>query len=74
MTGTLPAWHPLACALYAGEYNHPTYKRYYSQTNSCAACGVELKLFDDEKKELSSNSEFIVGQVIYSLLHEILFC
>jgi hypothetical protein len=37
-------------------------------------CGVELKLFDDENKELSSNSEFIVGQVIYSLLHEILFC
>ncbi len=37
------------CKICAPEYNNPLDRRYYSQTNSCAACAVEMSVLNSKK-------------------------
>mgnify|MGYP003624124392 CR=1 FL=1 len=37
------------------EYEDPTNRRYHAQPICCANCGPKLKLYDNQKNELSSN-------------------
>ncbi len=43
------------------EYNEPTDRRYYSQTNSCADCGIKLSLYSNEKELLHTDYNKIIS-------------
>ena len=42
------------------EYNNVTDRRFFSQTNSCADCGIELSLHENNAGILSNNSEEVL--------------
>ena len=42
------------------EYNEPADRRYYSQTNSCADCGIKLSLYSNEKELLQTEYNKII--------------
>lgn len=46
------------------EYTNPLDRRYYSQTNSCQACGINIALFDANNKELHLNQTQILDVII----------
>lgn len=47
------------CTACQQEYNNPSDRRYYSQTNSCAECGVTLTLWADGAPRDLSQTEII---------------
>lgn len=49
------------------EYNEPTDRRYYSQTNSCAACGIGLLLHSEEKELPEKDYNTIIQKAIQLL-------
>ncbi|MFZ4059228.1 MAG: carbamoyltransferase HypF, partial [Ferruginibacter sp.] len=49
------------------EYNDPANRRHYAQTNSCAACGIQMKLFAADKTLLSSIDNDIMQIVVNAL-------
>lgn len=49
------------------EYNNVTDRRFFSQTNSCADCGIELSLYENASSCLSKNTEEILKQIKNSL-------
>ena len=49
------------------EYNEPTDRRYYSQTNSCADCGIGLLLHSEEKELPEKDYNTIIQKAIHIL-------
>lgn len=45
------------------EYHDPLDRRYFSQTNSCPTCSIELRLYDQQKNFLSKEVSVIIEQV-----------
>ena len=43
------------------EYDKPSDRRYYSQTNSCTACGVKLMLYSNKKELLLTEYDKIIS-------------
>ena len=43
------------------EYNKPTDRRYFSQTNSCVDCGVSLMLYSNNKKVVEREYKKIIS-------------
>jgi hydrogenase maturation protein HypF len=43
------------CEACKSEYNSPTDRRYYAQTNSCPFCSIGLSLYDSKKEKLSND-------------------
>lgn len=41
------------------EYVNPQNRRFFSQTNSCKECGIEMKYFDHQQNEISSQPDEI---------------
>ncbi len=50
------------------EYNNVTDRRFFSQTNSCADCGIELAIQENNSDTLSNNSEDILFHINNFLL------
>ena len=46
------------------EYENPLDRRYYSQTNSCLDCSIELTLFDANQSVIAKQAEEIVDRVV----------
>ena len=49
------------------EYNEPTDRRYFSQTNSCADCGISLLLNFNEKEAHEKHYNSIIQKAVQSL-------
>ncbi|HEY0299096.1 MAG TPA: carbamoyltransferase HypF [Arachidicoccus sp.] len=62
---SMQAFHQ--CDECLNEYNDSKDIRFYSQTNSCKKCGVQLQLFDRDKKEISGDSEKLISLVVGQL-------
>ena len=45
------------------EYHSPSDRRYFSQTNSCPNCRIQLYLFDNNKIKISQNSFEIIEEI-----------
>lgn len=45
------------------EYNTPTDRRYYSQTNSCMVCGIQMNLFDNNQNKITDETNRIISLV-----------
>ena len=45
------------------EYNNVADRRFFSQTNSCADCGIELSLYQNASTIISNDSETILSSV-----------
>ena len=45
------------------EYNNVSDRRFFSQTNSCADCGIELAIHENNSDILSNNSEDILFHI-----------
>lgn len=60
--------HPFPmCPNCQNEYHLVTDKRYYSQTNSCPNCSIELKLFGSNQQIISKTWEEILPIIIEAL-------
>jgi len=35
------------------EYDNPIDRRYYSQTNSCPDCGIQIGVFDAQQQQIN---------------------
>ena len=55
------------CHLCFHEYNEPTDRRYYSQTNSCAGCGISMLLHSNEKELPETEYNKIISTSIHFL-------
>jgi hydrogenase maturation protein HypF len=55
------------CGECGREYAEVTDRRFFSQTNSCAACGVELGFWADRKTLLTNDSEAVLQQIKQTL-------
>ena len=49
------------------EYDDPLNRRYYSQTNSCPACSIPIRLINNDGEELSSTWKEILKLTIQKL-------
>jgi hydrogenase maturation protein HypF len=59
---------PLAmCQHCAAEYNNPTDRRYYSQTNSCEACGIQLSLYHQQTLLIPNNNAAVLDAMVQQL-------
>ena len=52
------------CPTCKAEYENPQDRRYFSQTNSCPDCRIELTLFDKNKNEVSGHQSEILDKVV----------
>lgn len=52
------------CNNCSDEYDNPLDRRYYSQTNSCPNCAIELTLYDANRNKLALNQNQIIEAVI----------
>ncbi|GJM33796.1 MAG: carbamoyltransferase [Saprospiraceae bacterium] len=52
------------CQRCSDEYENPLDRRYYSQTNSCPDCPIELTLFDSKRRKIAGNQERIIDSVV----------
>jgi len=52
------------CALCAEEYHDPLDRRYYSQTNSCHTCGIQMELYGQGQQLIEDGQERIVDSVV----------
>jgi hydrogenase maturation protein HypF len=55
------------CPTCKQEYNEPTDRRYYSQTNSCSDCGVSLLFYSNEKELPGNSCKSIIQKAIEGL-------
>ena len=55
------------CSSCSHEYNEPTDRRYFSQTNSCADCGISLSLNSNEKGFQEKDYNTIIPKAIQLL-------
>ncbi|MEP7321228.1 MAG: carbamoyltransferase HypF [Saprospiraceae bacterium] len=62
---TMDAFH--ICEICAKEYNTVEDRRFFSQTNSCPACGIKLTLWNKDRKAISTDSNYILEQIKYLL-------
>lgn len=46
------------------EYNDPTDRRYYSQTNSCPDCAIQLTLYDSNQNILNQNPDECIDLIV----------
>jgi len=46
-----------------GEYHDPLNRRYYSQTNSCVACGITMHMFNSNGAQSATDYEEILWQL-----------
>ena len=53
----------IMCEKCNGEYNNVADRRFFSQTNSCADCGIELTLYQNASAIISNDSETILSSV-----------
>ena len=51
------------------EFIHPLDRRFYSQTNSCPFCAVDMHLYSPNKKELPFKQEEIIPFLVSKILH-----
>ena len=51
------------CTDCTAEYENPTDRRYYSQTNSCPACRIELALYSKKAEPILTNPKDIIEKV-----------
>jgi hydrogenase maturation protein HypF len=56
------------CGTCASEFHNPEDRRFYSQTNSCPECSIRLKLFNKDKKTLSTDQDNIIDIITGSLM------
>lgn len=54
------------CSTCSEEYHDPTDRRYYSQTNSCQDCGIQLSLYDAEQRLHDADQKTILAKVVQS--------
>ena len=52
------------CSSCNAEYENPLNRRYYSQTNSCPNCSIELSLYDAKQNKIAGNSEGIIDAIV----------
>lgn len=52
------------CDACQAEYNNPLDRRYYSQTNSCPDCAIELQLFNHQQAAVSISQSKIIDLVV----------
>lgn len=53
------------CANCSEEYENPNDRRFAAQTNSCPNCKIELSLFDNQQRLVSTRQNDIIDQVIH---------
>ncbi len=53
----------IMCKSCNDEYNTVTDRRFFSQTNSCADCGIELSLHENNINILTNNSEEVLSHI-----------
>lgn len=51
------------CKICADEYNALTDRRFFSQTNSCEDCGIQLSLHENDSSVLTSNTEEVLSNI-----------
>lgn len=51
------------CPTCQEEYDNPINRRYYSQTNSCADCGIQMNLFGKHQNKISDQTNEIIRLV-----------
>ena len=51
------------CKICADEYNAVTDRRFFSQTNSCVECGIQLRLHENDSAVLTSNAEEVLSNI-----------
>ena len=52
------------CPTCHNEYENPLDRRYYSQTNSCSDCGIDLTLFDANQNLVTKQLPEIIDQIV----------
>ena len=52
------------CAVCAEEYDNPLNRRYYSQTNSCSQCSIQLTLYNSRLDEIAKNSSIVIDLIV----------
>ena len=52
------------CKTCKKEYHNPLDRRYFSQTNTCPYCSINLTLIDAKQKVISGNSAEIINKII----------
>jgi len=57
-----------ACKTCNDEYKDPENRRFYSQTNSCPVCSVQLTLYNGEKEKLTTELDTILDFVSNAVL------
>lgn len=50
------------CSACQNEYDQPVDRRYFSQTNSCATCGISLSLYDATGRIIADNYHMVLLQ------------
>jgi hydrogenase maturation protein HypF len=53
------------CSNCNAEYENPFDRRYYSQTNSCPDCSINLTLFNSDQKEIACDSAEIIDKITH---------
>ena len=59
---SMDAFH--MCPVCQQEYDDPLDRRYYSQTNSCANCGIDLTFIDAKGQQLEASPDELLKAVI----------
>jgi hydrogenase maturation protein HypF len=62
------------CEECSTEYNDPRNRRYYSQTNSCSSCGIEMQLLDNHGKVVSKNNNAMLSLLCAALEYGRIVC
>ncbi|MEM8907803.1 MAG: carbamoyltransferase HypF, partial [Bacteroidota bacterium] len=52
------------CPTCQQEYDDPHHRRYYSQTNSCPSCPIELALYDAQQQVMPGSQAQLLDQVV----------
>jgi len=54
----------LMCDACTREYHNPMDRRYFSQTNSCKACGIRLTLWNSDREKLPLQQHEVIKRVV----------
>lgn len=52
------------CPTCRQEYGNPEESRYHSQTNSCAACGILVALWNNKGQKIETNTQLAIEKII----------
>lgn len=52
------------CSACVEEYHDPLNRRYFSQTNSCPECSIQLCLFDSQRQEITHDPDIAIQLVV----------